>query len=89
MDKRELERKIKKLRGIKRIRAKGAYKSVGAEYERVAADNTNQRAINCHCGKRVPKGEGVKVTYLHEGGFITREKCFCSWECSPVILKSK
>lgn len=88
MDKiKQLKRKIAKTRRRRRI--KGRYKSVGAEYHRIAADNVNEKAINCDCGKRVSKGEGVKVTYLHEGGFLLRDKCYCSWECSPEILKSK
>lgn len=60
-----------------------------SKYEKLDIIGTNQRAINCHCGKRVLKGDGVKVSYLHmENQFSIRHKCYCCDECAPEIIQS-
>ena len=60
-----------------------------SKYEKMDVVGTNERAINCSCGKRVPKGEGVKISFLHiENQFSIRHKCYCSEKCAPDIFQS-
>lgn len=71
-------RRIKSLRRVK------------AEYEKMDIVGENLRAITCECGKKVEKGEGVKISFVHTGNnFVIRHKCYCTYDCAPEILKSK
>jgi endogenous inhibitor of DNA gyrase (YacG/DUF329 family) len=52
---------------------------------------TNKKQITCpSCGKKVPKGEGIKSSYLsNNSGFWIRHRIHCSEKCTPDEIKSK